>query len=498
MTDGRVVHIDALMAESGVKFGTSGARGLVSDMTDEVCYAYTLGFIQYLEAAGELKTGKGVAVGGDLRFSTDRIMKAVGGAVRDRGYVVENCGTLPTPALAYYGMVNEMPTAMVTGSHIPDDRNGIKYTKKDGEILKPDEAAIKRQPVTLPHGLFDGQGMFAAPVELPAVKSEAGDQYIKRYLDYFPEGCLEGKRIGAYQHSAVGREHMIQVLTGLGAHVTPLGFSEAFIPVDTEAVRPEDTAAFKSWAEEYGFDAIVSTDGDSDRPLIGDENGTLIRGDVVGILCAAQLGADAVVAPVSCNSALEKCGLFERTYRTKIGSPYVIEGMQQALGGGAKRVVGYEANGGFLLASDIRMHGRVLKALPTRDALLPHIAVVLRSISKNMKLSELVAELPQRFTFSNRLTDFPTEKSREKLAAFNTSDSETDRQALHDIFFKAFGAVSSVDSTDGIRITFESREVVHLRSSGNAPEFRCYCEAATEYRAREMTDICLGIMESWR
>ena len=74
----RTIHIDALMSESGVKFGTSGARGLVKDMTDEVCYACTLGFIRYLEDSGELKKGQAVAVGGDLRPSTDRIMRAVG------------------------------------------------------------------------------------------------------------------------------------------------------------------------------------------------------------------------------------------------------------------------------------------------------------------------------------------------------------------------------------------------------------------------------------
>ena len=49
------ISISELMAKSGVAFGTSGARGLATAMTDSVCYAYTKGFLQYLEAIGELR-----------------------------------------------------------------------------------------------------------------------------------------------------------------------------------------------------------------------------------------------------------------------------------------------------------------------------------------------------------------------------------------------------------------------------------------------------------
>ena len=61
------IKISELMETCGVKFGTSGARGLVVDMTDEVCYSYTLGFIQYLEQIGSLtSSGERVVIAGDL------------------------------------------------------------------------------------------------------------------------------------------------------------------------------------------------------------------------------------------------------------------------------------------------------------------------------------------------------------------------------------------------------------------------------------------------
>ncbi|EFK10202.1 conserved hypothetical protein, partial [delta proteobacterium NaphS2] len=90
-TMGQAIKIEGLMIESGVKFGTSGARGLAAAMTDEVCYRYTVAFIQHLERIGEL-TGDGkLAVGGDLRPSTGRIMRAAIQAVSHRGYAPVYC-----------------------------------------------------------------------------------------------------------------------------------------------------------------------------------------------------------------------------------------------------------------------------------------------------------------------------------------------------------------------------------------------------------------------
>ena len=60
-----LLSIASLMESSGVKFGTSGARGLAADMTDQVCYAYTLAFLQALESSGDIAKGAAVAIAGD-------------------------------------------------------------------------------------------------------------------------------------------------------------------------------------------------------------------------------------------------------------------------------------------------------------------------------------------------------------------------------------------------------------------------------------------------
>lgn len=495
---GEQVVIAELMQSSGVKFGTSGARGLADDMTDRVCYAYTAGFLQYLASIGDIEAGGRVAIAGDFRPSTPRIMNAVAMAVVDGGCQPVNCGFIPTPAVASYAMASGIPSIMVTGSHIPDDRNGIKYYKSSGEILKHDEQALSARQVWISAGHFDAAGQSVSAGLLPPVDDAAARAYVARYLYFFPADCLSGLKIGIYQHSTVARDMLAEVMRGLGAEVICLGRSKTFIPVDTEAIRPEDVQLAAEWAGEYGFDCIVSADGDGDRPLVSDEHGQWLRGDVAGVLCARYLGAKCVATPVSCNSAVEKCGWFKRIERTRIGSPYVIEAMDAAIADGAANVIGYEANGGFLTATDIALAGYVLRALPTRDAMIVPLSILMLAKAEERTVAGLLATLPQRFTCSDRLKNFPTELSQSRLAALNTGDEVADIRAAEALLGGAFGSVASIDVTDGIRITFASDEVAHLRPSGNAPELRCYNEADSARRAAEMNSICLTILASWQ
>jgi len=218
--------IQNLMTSSGVAFGTSGARGLATAMTDLVCYAYTRGFLQYLEAIGELqRAGERVAVGGDFRPSTDRVMAAVMQAAADLGYTPVNCGKTPSPAVALFGLTQKIPAIMVTGSHIPDDRNGIKFNQCAGEVLKSDEAGIAGQVVELADDQFDAAGWFTSAPAPREISPAAEDAYVARYLNVFPADALQGLHLGVYQHSAVGRDVLVKILAGLGARVLRLGRS---------------------------------------------------------------------------------------------------------------------------------------------------------------------------------------------------------------------------------------------------------------------------------
>ncbi len=467
------IKIQQMMADSGVAFGTSGARGLVSQMSGEVCAAYTLAFLQGLELA---KPGQKVALGMDLRPSSPAIARACAAGIVQAGCEVAFYGVLPTPALALYAIKHGLPAIMVTGSHIPFDRNGIKFYRAEGEISKADESAIAGATVEV--GAIEG--------DLPTANPAALHYYQQRYTELLPADLLKGWRVGVYEHSSAARDCLKQVLGDLGAEVIGFGRTDTFVPIDTEAVGEADRQRGLDWAGEYKLDAIISTDGDGDRPLMSDDTGNWLRGDIVGLLCAKFLGAETVVVPVSCNTAIEASGFFKQVIRTRIGSPYVIAGMEQVDSGG---VAGFEANGGFLAGAGLTINGKSLSALPTRDSLLPALALLAMAKQQGCKLSQLTKELPQRYTASDRLQDFAVARSRALLDQLQANDN-----AYRSLWGDKLGGLEKCDITDGLRLIFSSGDIVHLRPSGNAPELRCYAEASSVERAQMLVDDTLRLL----
>lgn len=463
-----------IVKSSGVQFGTSGARGLVEQFSSEVCAAFTAAFIDAMKKTFEFKR---ISIGIDRRPSSPAMAEACAQCAMALGFEVDYCGVLPTPALAYQSMQAKQPAIMVTGSHIPFDRNGIKFYRPDGEITKADEQSITSSEVMLP--AIDHSTKLN-------VNSTASDLYKERYDSVFSSEFLNGKRVGIYEHSSAGRDIYAELFKKLGAEVISLGRSEEFVPIDTEAVRAEDILQGKIWAKEHQLDFLFSTDGDGDRPLIADERGSWLRGDIVGLLTAKYLKIEALAVPVSCNTAIEDSNLFKKVLRTRIGSPYVIEGMEQ-LSDEFERIAGFEANGGFLLGSTIDLRSGELKALPTRDALLPVFALMALSVESCKTLSVLVSETPQRFTASDRIQNFPTENSRSLIAKW----SDNTDQALGDLNIVG-RFVLAVDETDGLRLTLDNGDIVHLRPSGNAPELRCYAESSLPENAERIVDNSLA------
>ncbi len=479
-------------------FGTSGLRGLVADLTDQVVYAHTRAFLRYLAEIGEFHAGDAVILGGDLRPSTPRMLAAAWAAVLAEDGQPEFAGYLPSPALAFAGLTARVPSLMVTGSHIPFDRNGIKFNRPHGELMKADEAGILRQDMTVDAALFDDAGALRKPPVLPDPAPHWLALYQQRYRDFFGADSLAGWRLGVYQHSGVARDLLVTLLESLGAEVLPLGRSADFVALDTEALRPEDTVLAQRAVAEHHLDALLTTDGDADRPMIADHEGRWWRGDVLGILTAHVLGAHTVATPVSSNTALELSGFFQEIRRTRIGSPYVIAAMQVALQEGQMPVCGYEANGGFLLGSPLTRDGRTLAPLPTRDAILPMLTVLTAAKERGTPLAALLADLPPRFTASDRLQNFPTALSQRYLDAFRGKDKVANLAAFNAAFGEIAGDAQHMDLTDGIRVTLAQGGVIHLRPSGNAPELRCYTEADSPEQAEAMLRKALQIMNGWR
>jgi phosphomannomutase len=514
-----------------IAFGTSGMRALVRDLTDLQVYVSVKGALRYLLEVGDIETGSLVVLGGDLRPSTARIMAASLQAIRDSGLGVENAGLVPTPALVLRGLTTRRAGVMVTGSHIPFDRNGIKVSKSVGEVLKSDEAGILREieavrqkeyAETAATSRFDAHGMLKAPPALPPVDGTTEAEYVARYRNGFAATELAGLRIAFYQHSAVGRDLVPAILQALGAEVVPVGRSETFVPVDTENVDDQQLGTLERLVGEAErrvhdrIDAIVSTDGDSDRPLVAavlkemdPSSGRRVRflpGDLLGLVVAQELGADFVAVPVSANDAVDR-SLSARSvelHKTRIGSPYVVDSMAQAVAGGErKRVVGWEANGGFLVGSDL---GNLLP-LPSRDAVLPIVVNLGAAQRAGKGLDALWSTLPPRFGRSGLIDDVPVEISRAMLAQLIVEKDVSEvrfgpdtsvawrrvKETLEQLFTMklGFGLVEALNLVDGVRIFFQGSDIAHLRPSGNAPQLRVYANADTQRRADEIVSLAL-------
>ncbi len=475
------------MNETSLKFGTSGLRGLVTELNGIPAFVYTRAFTEMLKEDGSAAVAQGrVLVGRDLRHSSPSIAQLCCAAIQEAGLVAIDCGALPTPALAYHGMRFGLPAIMVTGSHIPEDRNGLKFYRAQGEIDKQDEERVLAWHAKLNIQAVP-EGVVMKNVAAPSM--DLLQAYKTRYTDFFGPEALVGLTIGVYQHSSVARDVIVDVIQSLGGRAVALGRATSFIPVDTEALRKEDEVLARQWAGEQTLDAIVSTDGDADRPLIADGTGTFLRGDLVGAVTARFLGADTIVTPVTSNSALEAAGVFKRVVRTRVGSPYVIEGMAESARLGARAIVGFEANGGVLLGTDIIQDGRQLAALPTRDAMLPILCVLAEVIAQHRPLARIASEFAFKAAASNRLKNVATEKG----AAF-VSRLRDENDFLSQVM-APLGGVDRYDDRDGLRLTAKSGEVVHFRPSGNAPELRVYVEAETQTRADSLLEWGLAVAE---
>jgi phosphomannomutase len=122
----------------------------VSKLTSALVSEYVRAFL------AAFPIGTGLYVARNLRPSSPDIAAAVTATACGAGIQVTDCGEAPTPALP--SMHAGAAAVMITGSHIPVDRNGLKFYLRDGEISKADEAAILAALGSAPAAIGTDQG----------------------------------------------------------------------------------------------------------------------------------------------------------------------------------------------------------------------------------------------------------------------------------------------------------------------------------------------------
>jgi phosphoglucosamine mutase len=435
----------------GRLFGTDGVRGVANrDLTPEL--AFSLG-----RAAAIILGQEGrpeIVVGRDTRPSGPMLVAALAAGACSAGGDVYRLGIVPTPAVAFATVDRGARAgAVVSASHNPPEDNGIKFFSSGGMKL-PDEVEDEIERVVRegdgPRPLGGDVGHIFDPVEELEVYVE--------HLVSSAEARLDGFRVVV--DCANGAAHRLapQALRLLGAEVRAINTDShgANINVGCGATHPEVVAEA---VRETGAHAGVAHDGDADRAIFVDADGTVVDGDQVLAACAVamkedgRLAKDTVVSTVMANlgfrRAMEAAGI--TVLETPVGDRYVLEEMVRS---GA--VLGGEQSGHIIFREDAT----------TGDGLLTAVRFLSLALRKGATVAELGATM-QRYP----------------QVLENVAVAHKDRLESAEDVWAAVRAAEVALGDDG-RIL--------VRASGTEPLVRVMVEAENEEDARRHADAVAG------
>ena len=400
-------------------FGTDGIRGIAGKypLDERTTFAVGAALGDYLSRK---HLSPHVVIGQDTRESSDWISQSVAAGLASRSVKAESAGVITTPGVAFLARTRDFAAGIViSASHNPWQDNGIKVFGHDGYKL-PDEVELEIEGDIFRH--LELQDLQLA--KLPLQHDHALRRDYVKWLVRQVEG-VDLSRISAVVDCANGASTPIahEVFAACGVPAVFLSDQPhgRNINEGCGALHPEVVAAK---VKENGSVSLGATfDGDADRALFSDENGRIVNGDAVMLLCAREMhqtGAlknDTVVATTMSNMGLEKAlrnsGI--RMLRAPVGDKYVLEQMQST---GA--VLGGEQSGHIIFRDG---------EATTGDGLLTALRVMTIMSRSGKKLSELVADLkvfPQTIKNVHVREKQPLDKIPSVAEAIRAAEQELD------------------------------------------------------------------------
>jgi len=267
--------------DSGI-FKAYDIRGIVPDQIDaEVAFRIGTGFTQ----SEILRTGANVVVGHDPRLSSEELFGALADGLTSSGMDVVDIGLCTTPML--YFAVNILDAAggvMITASHNPKEYNGFKLVREKAIPIGSD-SGLQRVQQEATSGSRRSQG--------PRGRTSAVDireRYVDSFAQRFPRERVSTKLVCDAGNGAVG-PILAAVLADRAIAYTPL-FFEPDGRFPNHAANPLEDRNLETLREEIRTrpGAVgAAFDGDGDRVCFVDENGTVIRGDLVTALLGTRM-----------------------------------------------------------------------------------------------------------------------------------------------------------------------------------------------------------------
>ncbi|MCB1232253.1 MAG: phosphoglucosamine mutase [Verrucomicrobiae bacterium] len=326
-------------------FGTDGIRGEAGRYPLDAETVLRLGqaaadvFLALREERGDHRDWPSVVIGKDTRQSGDMLESAIAAGLNSRGVDVRLAGVIPTPAVAW--LTRETGAAfgiVISASHNPFEDNGVKFFGPDGYKLDDAvELAIERRllaekvdPPKEPLG--------AAQIGRTGPLENAAERYIGFVcaMAHDDTTLFRGMKFALDAANGAAHETSEAILRRLGAEVVPF-FTEPNglnINRDCGCTHAE---VIEKLVRETGANAGISHDGDADRVLLCDENGSVLDGDelmaigALDLLERGELADNTLVATVMSNAGLDAV-LAEhggKVVRAKVGDRYVMEEMRK-------------------------------------------------------------------------------------------------------------------------------------------------------------------------
>lgn len=425
-------------------FGTSGIRGPGEELfSNQFCFDIGRTFANFLQKHNQ---DGSIAVGMDPRTSSPRIKKAFSEGLTFEKREVFDQGICPIPAINYILIASPFAgSAMVSGSHVKADLNGIKFFAFKEEISKENEREIE--------GIYENlkeKVEFGKKNDQPKPDTRANRFYKEMLLGVAKTPYPSWKAVvdpGNGAQSVV----MPEVFSELGINTVVINSDpkpEKFLARDTE--NEGELKSLQRQVLSQKADFGVAWDADGDRCVFVDEKGSFIPGDYTGTLIAKQASGDVVVTPINTSSVVDQ--IEKKVMRTKVGSPYVVAKMKET-----NASFGFEANG-----------GGIFKGMLSRDGGRTAVEVLNLLKASGKSLSELVGQLPKFYLFRTKV-EYKWEL-KEKII----------QQAK-----KTFKG-KKVEELDGLKIWLDESAWILFRSSANAPEFRVFTQAKTRKQAVEL------------
>ncbi|MET3206656.1 phosphoglucosamine mutase [Arthrobacter sp. UYEF6] len=388
-------------------FGTDGVRGLANGLlTAEL--AMHLAQAAAVVLGHERNTGGNrprAVVARDPRASGEFIAAAVEAGLSSSGIDVYDAGVLPTPAAAY--LVADLDAdfgVMISASHNPAPDNGIKFFARGGQKLPDDvENAIEEQMSKEP------ERPVGSNVGRIQRFSDAEDRYVVHLLQTLPHR-LDGLKVVLDCAHGAASGCSPQVFKDAGADVIVIGAEPDGHNIN-EGVGSTHLGPLKAAVLKHGADLGIAHDGDADRCLAVDHEGTEVDGDQIMAILAVALKAsgklidDVLVATVMSNLglkiALRQAGITIR--ETGVGDRYVLEEMRDGgynLGGeqsGHVIFADHATTGdgvltGLQLAAQIALTGKPLKELASVMTKLPQVLINVKGVDRSrVHSSEVLA-----------------------------------------------------------------------------------------------------------